>query len=309
VSIVAKGATDSARFRRRILPTPNARSGLRLLLESLAIPAEGAVLLPAYIGWSPKEGSGVFDPIREVGCRFHFYRVTRELTIDVDDLHAHLSCGDVRVLLLIHYFGWPDPALADIAALARSKGVILVEDEAHALFSDWIGGSCGRFGDAVLYSLHKMLPLKSGGLLALNEDSELYASLSTISTHPTRNSLLDYDLWSIARARRKNAQALLEYLRPLSDDVTPLYAGVPDGIIPQTLPVILRTRSRDDLYFALNKQGYGVVSLYHTLIEAISRAQFPDSHWLADHILNLPVHQDARPNDLKSLVDALARLL
>ena len=310
--LILKRAENVRRFARPSISFPNARTAFKALLKSLDLSPEDEILLPAYIGWSKAEGSGVFDPIREVGVKHRFYRVTRQLAIDFDDLRGQIASGHPRLLLIIHYFGYPDRNLADIAEYARNHGVLVVEDEAHALYSDWIGGICGRSGDAAIISLHKMLPFASGGLLILNDpvDASVRANAQCSALRvPLEGNPLDYDLASISRARRRNALELANLLRPLQARVTPLFSQLPDGVIPQTLPVIITDRSRDDLYFRLNELGFGVVSLYHTLITSIPDSEFPDSHWLARRILNLPVHQDVPPGALEAMVAQLERLL
>ena len=109
---------------------------------------------------------------------------------------------------------------------------------------------------------------------------------------------------SIATARRQNALYLLELLKPLAEKLTPLYSEIPTGVVPQSLPVLIHNTSRDKLYFTMNESGYGVVSLYHTLIQQIKAAEFSDSHWLSRRILNLPVHQDV---SFKALEDMVAK--
>ena len=281
-------------------------------MQALDFSSDDEVLLPAYVGWSPKEGSGVFDPIRQLSVRFRFYRMTRGLRIDLEHLRAQLATGRPRLLFLIHYFGYPDPCLPEVVALAREQGILVFEDEAHAMLSDWIGGLCGRYGDAAIFSLHKMLPYESGGLLILNEPFDA-ATAARLRGSPLRQSLeqspWDYDLWSIAEVRRQNTQRLLELLWPLGGRVEPLFRQLPDGVVPHTLPVVIVNNPRDELYLQLNKSGYGVVSLYHTLIDPIQESEFPDSRWLSHRILNLPVHQDTSPEVLQAMIAKLEQLL
>jgi dTDP-4-amino-4,6-dideoxygalactose transaminase len=309
---IAKRAEAPGNFARHTISFHNARTAFKALLQELDFSCNGEVLLPAYVGWSPKEGSGVFDPVREVGVKFRFYRVNRDLTIDQDDAKLKIKTGNPKLMVIIHYFGYPDPQIDTIVDSAHARGVLILEDEAHALYSDWIGRVCGRLGDASIMSLHKMLPCPSGGLLILSDslDKETAERLKHSSLRePLVCSPLDYDLAGISRARRRNAAALIELLKPMRDRVVPLYDQLPDGVVPQTFPVIVQSRSRDELYFDLNELGYGVVSLYHTLIEPIGRAEFPDSHWMSSRILNLPVHQDASLEAIEAMVTQLDSLL
>jgi dTDP-4-amino-4,6-dideoxygalactose transaminase len=209
--------------------------------------------------------------------------------------------------VLIHYFGYVDPSYAEAVALARRYGAWVVEDEAHALFSDWVGGVCGRLGDAGIYSLHKMLPIEGGMLAMPPRRAEVLARTKADGAEVP--SPWGYDLFAIAQQRRQNAKHLADLLAPLADDVALLRPSLAAGETPQTLPVLIRRVSRDSLYFALNKAGFGAVSLYHTLIPQIPPEKFPDSHRLARTILNLPVHQDVQPHQLDALVEKLWELL
>ncbi|MBI5034852.1 MAG: DegT/DnrJ/EryC1/StrS family aminotransferase [Chloroflexi bacterium] len=309
---ITKGANDVCTLRRTHTCFPNARTAFKAWMYALGISSLDTVLLPAYVGTSPKEGSGVFDPIVEIGARFQFYRMTTDLRIDIEDYRRVLANARPRLVVLIHYFGYPDPQYLDAVQTAHEQNVLVLEDEAHALYSDWIGGICGRVGDATIFSLHKMLPFPSGGLLSLNNQSST-SLFEKLQQSPFKCDLsyspLDYDLFAIADARRRNALALLELIQPLRGKIDPLHTSLPIGVVPQTWPVIVTGRSRDELYFELNKRGFGVVSLYHTLIDEIRPEQYPDAHWLSRRILNLPVHQDIPTGALEAMVEELAQLV
>jgi dTDP-4-amino-4,6-dideoxygalactose transaminase len=105
------------------------------------------------------------------------------------------------------------------------------------------------------------------------------------------------------------AHGSLHRLKQTAGALVPLSPELPLGVVPQSFPVVLCEASRDEVYQQMNDTGFGVVSLYHTLINAISPDAFPDSHWLARRILNLPVHQDATPEALEAMVTKLASVL
>lgn len=308
---VTKTATEYLAYRRPNTSFRNARTAFLALLHALGISREEEILLPSYIGWSSREGSGVFDPVAETGAKYRFYRMSPRLEIDIEDLKAKLVHHHPRLLVLIHYFGYPDNSVQEVANFARSRGVFVLEDEAHSLYSDWIGGTCGRYGDAAILSLHKMLPMPEGGLLIANSSLEqnlLQSDAVRRLQKPLRNQPFDYDLHSIAVVRRANAIKLYKLLEPLKSYFEPLYPLPPEGVIPQTLPVVVHEMSRDELYFTLNAAGYGVVSLYHTLIEQISASDYPEMHKLSRCILNLPVHQDASQDQLAEMTQLMTQL-
>lgn len=301
---VAKLASGDS-FSRPALHFGSAREAFRAFLQAAFGESDGVVLLPAYIGWSAREGSGVFDPVRELGLPFDFYRVDRHLRVDLQDLRRRLERRPVAVLVLIHYFGTPDPGYADAVALGREFGTLVVEDEAHALLTDVVAGACGRLGDACILSLHKLLPVAAGGMLVFNSRSLADRMSPAIGDDGRAGPALhDFDLFRIARVRRRNAALLESLLAPLGPAVRPLWALDPVSV-PQTYPVVLDDAPRDVLYDRLNDAGFGVVSLYHTLIDPVDAAEHPEAHWLSRRILNLPVHQDAAAPELMALVACL----
>ncbi|GAB3800104.1 DegT/DnrJ/EryC1/StrS family aminotransferase [Humibacter antri] len=302
--IVPKTAFKEATARRPTLFYRSAREGMHdFLTHTLTSPDEG-VLLPGFIGLSPREGSGVLDPVLQVGARTGFYGLQDDLTVDVDELRRALSADNYRVLVVIHYFGRSDPAIAEIRALADDHGVLLVEDLAHAFFTALATHGAGRHGHLNLFSLHKMFPFADGGMAQYAMPGLVNGQASTrpeLALH-----LLDYDWKAIADARRRTFRGLAERLAALPDHGRTfelMWPRLAERDVPQTLPVRVLGDERDDVYFGMNADGYGMVSLYHTLIEQ-SRDRFERLNDLSHHIINFPVHQDVRVTDLDGMVDS-----
>ncbi len=307
---IEKRAVNGAVFHRSFFSYSRARDAFRAFLQKVGVTKHTGVLLPAYIGQSPKEGSGVFDPIREIKASYSFYRVDRKLNIDIEHLKKQLDAFQPRVVLLIHYFGYPDIKSREAAAIARNFGALVVEDEAHAMLSDLVGGVCGREGVASLFSLHKLLPVLSGGILVLNaSDMNFKNKLLLDECRKEESDFYSHDLASIARVRLTNAKFLIEALKPLSEKLDLLRPKLPPGIVPQTLPVIIKNAPRNEVYKLMNEAGFGVVSLYHTMIPELPKDLFSDSYWIAERILNLPVHQDTSIEPIAKMVAFLEKLL
>ncbi len=92
----------------------------------------------------------MFDPIAVLNLDYSFYALDESLHIDLDSLRAELQTGRVCVVVLIHFFGFVDPSFAEAVKIARDHDVFIVEDEAHAMLTDLVGGICGRLGDACI---------------------------------------------------------------------------------------------------------------------------------------------------------------
>jgi dTDP-4-amino-4,6-dideoxygalactose transaminase len=301
--MIEKRAENSSNYARRLVPFESARQAFGAILRALDIP-RGKVLLPAYIGWSPKEGSGVFDPIASLHLDYSFYALDGRLRIDLDSLRAALQVDCVRVLVIIHYFGYVDPSYEEAVKIARHHGVFIVEDEAHAMLTDMVGGICGRLGDACILSFHKMLPLGRGGAAVINDPRS--ALIEKLVAAPDSNPpLCNFDMKAIANKRKANSLFLDTLLRRLAPQIEPLFGAPRCCEFPQSYPVLIPNGSRNQLYDQMNSAGFGVVSLYHTLISQISQERFPQTAAVSHRILNLPVHQDTAEAALEPMVRRL----
>ena len=135
-----------------------ARNALFHLVRALAFEPGESVLVPDY-----HSGNEV-AAIRAAGATIRYYPVRRNLQPDLDVL-VGLSRSNARALLVIHFFGWPQP-LNELVALCRERGMVLIEDCALALLSESEGRALGTFGDYAIYCLYKTLPVPNGAALA-----------------------------------------------------------------------------------------------------------------------------------------------
>ncbi len=301
---IEKGCVNEQLFLRPQQYYKQVRQAFGAVLDSLGMDENKKILVPAYIGWSAREGSGVFDPIRERGIQPVFYHMNRNLEIDKDDCIAKIVDSGAKVLLVIHYFGFVDSAAKEIISVAKEKGMVVIEDAAHGLYTDKIGGACGRDGDYTLYSLHKMLPLSDGGILVSNGKPlpEINATVSY--------DIEGYDFKAISNIRVRNYRVIADALNKTAiKGVTLLRSELEDGIVPQTLPVVINGSDRDLIYAKMNDLGWGIVSLYHTMIEELKTSDFEDELWLSKHITNLPVHQDLDISLINEMVNDFARVV
>ncbi len=288
----------------------SAREGMFDLFSNMS--AEGminTVFLPGYIGWSPKEGSGIFDPISKLeGLAVQYYKMTSDLSINCDDLFERIakSENDKFVVLVVNYFGFIDSRVKDIADTIKKHSGWLIEDNAHGFFTYQYTEE--NYSDATFFSLHKMFPFKHGGSLVVHNERLSRLKYGGDDFNTTAYNPWQYDVKNIARIRRKNYAVLesivnskdvAEYFIPLkSKELMP-------GTVPQTFPIRIVKGDRNKIYELMNQHGYGVVSLYHTLIEPLQCSEYQASIDLSRHIMNLPVHQDVDVNNYAEMVELL----
>lgn len=143
-----------------ILGFHQARSALWHAMRALSIGPGDRVLVPAY-------HCGVeVEAILDAGASVDYYPVTYALRSDPVEIRRRAS-PSTRAVLLIHYFGFPQP-VGPFLAICREKGWILIEDCAHLPCHYRTSGDVGLVGDMALYSLPKTLPVPDGGLLRVN---------------------------------------------------------------------------------------------------------------------------------------------
>ncbi len=258
------------------------------------------IFIPGYIGWSLKEGSGIFDPLEAVPnlCR-HYYRMDRELCIDMDSVKEQLK--EHSIFLVVNYFGFRDPQIREIIDFAHGKDCVVMEDNAHGFYTYFCHGSVGA--DLTFFSLHKMFPFAKGGGLIIENGQ--YGGLHSIKGQVDFDPF-KYDYNGIAKRRLENYRRLLALSKGKETFFSPFRgeAFLADNI-PQTFPILIHQGDRNQIYQIMNDVGFGVVSLYHTMIEELRTDEHRDAIWLSQRIMNLPVHQDVDSNQYDILVDRL----
>ncbi len=135
-----------------------ARNGIYHGLRALGVGRGDAVAMPAY-----HHGVEV-EAVRATGAAVVFYRVDRHMRADLDDAERAARDPRVRALYLTHYAGFAQPA-ADARALARARGLHLVEDCALSLLARAPDGApLGADADLAVFCLYKALPVPHGGV-------------------------------------------------------------------------------------------------------------------------------------------------
>ena len=131
------------------------RAAIEALLVYLKEQGKKKVWLPGY------DCSSVLDSAKRAGVVIELYKVDRELNIDVS-VFEKLQRDDI--LYLVNFFGKPEsPNTLNLVRDAQKKDVVIVEDLTLGLLS--AGNNVG-FGDYVIGSVRKWLPITDGGFVA-----------------------------------------------------------------------------------------------------------------------------------------------
>jgi len=90
-----------------------------------------------------------------------------DLCISLDDLKSRIDKYNPAAVWMVHVGGHIAFQIEAIADLCKKKGVILIEDCAHAHGASWNGKKAGVWGDAGIYSFYatKTISTGEGGIL------------------------------------------------------------------------------------------------------------------------------------------------
>lgn len=303
--MITKESVNKEHFVKKCYFAKSARETFSFILQTLFVNTNQKILMPSYIGETKTEGSGVFDPVRNNHIGFDFYRLNKDLSVDLEYLDILLMSNEYKALLIIHYFGFIQNDMNIIRQKCDQYNVILIEDCAHTFFSKQKDIQVGEWGDFSIFSIHKILPTLDGGFfrikgaLCINWDIEAQAITKSTFDQFVR---AEYD--KINELKRNNYIHYLEHLKSRGL-IEPLYSTLPDGVIPLNFPIVVKDGLREKLYFKLIDRGIITCSLYYNLIHEILLDKFPDSYLLSGKILNLPVHQDTTKEDIDYIIEQI----
>jgi len=288
-----------------------ARDAFSVILENIDFSEDKKLLLPAYIGITDREGSGVFDPVQQQGVPYQFYKLDVSLGALKEELYGLIRSEEYRALLVIHYFGFCQNDMEEIVRLCCKHNVLLIEDCAHTMLSDINSGQLGTLGDFSFFSVHKYLATEEGGCLRINNKDYEHLLQKAAPSRPqpeTLYMLVRADLGDIRKKRRSNYKKLIQLIRDI-DGVDAMYPDLPKGISPHNLPIIVANGKRETVYFKLIDHDIPVIALYYRMIQPILEKQYENSLYVSENILNLPVHQDIQEDDLEAIARSLKESL
>lgn len=166
----------------RVLLTTSCTHALELALLAMGIGPGDEVICPSFTFVSTA------NAILRVGARPVFAEIEpRTLGLDAADVARRLT-PNTAALLPVHYAGVA-PDMESLLALARSKGLRVIEDAAQGLGATWRGRPLGTLGDMGCLSFHetKNITCGEGGALVV-ADSALAARAEVIREKGTNRS-------------------------------------------------------------------------------------------------------------------------
>jgi dTDP-4-amino-4,6-dideoxygalactose transaminase len=270
--------------------------------------------------------------------------VTRN--IDLAQVEAAITAR-TRAIIPTHYPG----ALVDLDALyalAKRRGLRVIEDAALVIGSSWKGSNVGAIGDLVAFSFHpnKNITSIEGGALAVNDDAEARRAESLrfhgIAYLPdrTRDVAFPGGKFNLPDVNARIGLAQLERLpqflaqrRALVDRYFARLSSDPECVLPPRprardddghswnmfcilLPLDRMTISRRQFRDALEARGIATGMSYETLhLCTLGRrfggreGQFPNAERIARETVTLPLHAGMTEADVDRVCAAASDII
>lgn len=104
------------------------------------------------------------------------------LNIDSGEIRKRLS-PKTKAILPVDFAGHPAD-LDEIKAIARERGIIVIEDASHALGAEYKGHKIGSLSDMTVFSFHPVKHITTGeGGMILTNNKEFYEKLKIFRHH------------------------------------------------------------------------------------------------------------------------------
>ncbi len=194
----------------------NGTVALEVALEALGIGPGDDVIVPAISFISTATA------VSRVGATPVFVDIER-YTFNLDPERAAAAVSPKTKALIAVHFGGQLADMDHLTALAAERGLILIEDAAHAHGSEWNGRRAGSLGVAGTFSFQnsKVMTAGEGGMLTTN-DAELAArvrSLADQGRRPGEGWFFHFDLGANYRLTAWQAAVLVAQLERLPEQI------------------------------------------------------------------------------------------
>ena len=287
-----------------------------------ALPSSVKVWLPAY------HCPALVEPFIQESREVAFYSVTSSLEPDFEELNQSVNQGDV--ILGVRFFGF-ESGMARLASLAKQQNCLLIEDLAHAPYTNDLKG------DFAITSLAKFFAIRSGATLCVNTHKTNPSILKVYQTlKSTSEAILTNKIRTLCRnilgkgksphtkssfySKQKKTKGMFPFSAfHLAHGVCPKLAsvrrknyllyqraleGLPhvrclqeklhDGVVPYVFPLIVENAQLFDLL----KQNAIQVLRWEQLADTTCET----SRYYRERLIQLPCHQDLTERDVSKII-------
>lgn len=229
----------------------------------------------------------------QAGAKVEFVDCNRsDLCLSVDDLKRKAELHRPAAVWLVHIGGHIAFEVEEIAAFCRERGIVLLEDCAHAHGALWHGQRAGQWGDAGVYSFYgtKTISTGEGGMLVTRHaDLVEYARRFRNYGKPDyRVHGLNYRISEFVAAlgvvQTARLADIVEYKQNLARKLDTQYMNrvrLPPGMI-----------SGYYKYIVFQEISDSTGKVYDTPCHRIlgQKAELPNTEWVAGHHWCVPIY-------------------
>ena len=302
--------------------TMSGRCGTYLCLEDILLRDTRKV---AYVPMYTCET--VLAPFEKAGYSFRFYEVDDALRSVFDDS----VIDEISLISLCGYYGFCNYD-RDFVRRCKERGVIVIEDVTHSLFSDggidpltdyaagsfrkWSGVACGgfamkrsgKFGVAPLPLHQQHVQLRHD---FINGSDEMFWEgemlLRRIFDRFAGDEESEYimrhmDVDTICRRRRENFAAVLASLPADLRGIRPVFPQLTDGTVPSHFCLYAEKR---DAFQAFMEEHHIHTTVYWPAGPLIDLTGHETVRYVYDHIVSFPCDQRWSPEDMRRITEVL----
>ena len=310
--------------RRHCIGVANGTEALTIALRALGVQPGDEVIVPGVSFFATAEA------VVNAGAQPVFADIDAETHCLTAATVEPVLTSRTRALVPVHLFGNPAP-MQELLDLARSRGLVVLEDAAQAAGASYEGSRAGALGDAASFSFYpgKNLGAVGDAGAILTDDEEVAQTARTLRAHGQSDPWVHIEVGYNSRLDELQAAALRVLLPHLEGwtaarrDVAHAYelAGVSNLVDTQRETAggrsayhlyVVRTESRDSLCAALREVGVETRAYYTTplnrqpaLAAGRHAARLPNSERLASHGLALPMGQALDESAVRWVVDGI----
>lgn len=308
------------------LSVANGTDALEIAIESLDLPKDSVVLVPANTFAASAEA------IVRNGLRVQFVDCGSDYTLDLADLRAKIT-EQTSAILVVHLYG-QSARIDEILSLAKEKNLRIIEDCAQAHGARFQGQCVGSFGDIAAFSFYpgKNLGAYGDGGAIVSSDSALLQRCEEIAHHGGlkkyehrivgRNSRLDSLQAAVLRVKlrhleswnaRRNEVAKL-YLQGFADCKGVILPEVKESCACVWHLFVIRLKNREAVLEKLKQKeiGYGLhypMALPNT--PAFSKQPYvvesptPNASAWQEEILSLPMGEHLSDAEVARVIEVV----
>ncbi len=318
------------------LAVTNGTAALHLAAAALGLGPGDEVIVPALTFVASAAG------IRQTGATVRLADSTSLTDFSIDPAELERLTGPrTRAIVVLHYGGAPADMHA-IGAFARDRGLLVIEDAAHAIGSSFDGSACGTLGDAGCFSFfpNKNMTTGEGGAVVFRDDAPIGRArrlrshaMTTLTWDRHRGHASTYDvvelgfnyrideiraaLGSVQLARLPELNAVraelasryAERLAPSNRVFYPTHGARGESAHHIAVAVTESEDVRDAIRESLREQRIQT-SVHYPAISQFSayageEANVPIAEAIAARAVTLPLHPKMTAADVDSVCDAL----